>query len=201
MVALTFPYEPDSGSVGAVTVRSRIRIAGGDPVLLKDRIEATLEPGSGWEGLVVTSGHQLMDGRRAARFEASLSDGMSLAKFGELVLPRKPVRIRVTLTPDIQVPAPGIPVPVEAPVPVQTRVVSIAIPHIHPGTIELDAFALPDDESGRPRGGIRARVRFPSIVNRLPMNSVRFSNRSPSLRPEGSLQSRQGQCRERAMAG
>lgn len=164
MVALTFPYEPDSGSVGAVTVRSRIRIAGGDPVLLKDRIEATVEPGSGWEGLVVTTGHQLMDGRRAARFEATLSDGMSLAKFGELVLPRKPVRIRVTLTPDIQAPLPGVPVPVRAPVPTQTRVVSIAIPPIQPGMIEIETFSLPDDDSGRPRGGIRARVRFPSIV-------------------------------------
>jgi len=164
MVALTFPYDPDSGRVGAVTVRSRIRIAGGDPVLLKDSIESVVEPDSGWEGLVTTSGHELMDGRRAAKFEAALSGGMSLAKFAELVTPKKPVRIRVTLTPDIQAPLPGVPVPVQAPVPTQTRVVSIAIPRIQPGTIELETFALPDDESGRPRGGIRARVRFPSIV-------------------------------------
>jgi len=164
MVALTFPYNPDSGRVGAVTVRSRIRIAGGEPVILKDQVETVIEPGSGWEGLVTISGHELMDGRRAARFEAALSDGMPLGKFAELVIPKKPVRIRVTLTPDIQAPLPGVPLPVQAPVPTQTRVVSIAIPSIQPGMLELETFSLPEDEAGRPRGGIRARVRFPSIV-------------------------------------
>lgn len=88
MVALTFPYNPDSGRVGAVTVRSRIRIAGGEPVILKDQVETVIEPGSGWEGLVTISGHELMDGRRAARFEAALSDGMPLGKFAELVIPK-----------------------------------------------------------------------------------------------------------------
>ncbi len=164
MVALTFPYNPDSGRMGAVTVRSRIRIAGGEPVLLKDQVETVIEPGSGWEGWVTTSGHELMDGRRAARFEAAISDGMPLAKFAELVIPKTPVRIRVTLTPDIQAPLPGVPVPMQAPAPTQTRVVSIAIPSIQPGMIELETFSLPDDEAGRPCGGIRARVRFPSIV-------------------------------------
>jgi hypothetical protein len=105
-----------------------------------------------------------MDGKRAARFEAAIQEGISLAKFAELVIPKKPVRIRVTLTPDVQAPLPGVPIPVDAPVPVQTRVVSIAIPSIQPGAIELETFSLPDDDTGRPRGGIRVRVRFPSIV-------------------------------------
>ena len=164
MVALTFPYNPDSGRIWAVTVRSRIRIAGGEPVLLREPVETVIEPGSGWEGLVTTSGHELMDGRRAARFEATISDGMPLSKFAGLVIPKIPVRIRVTLTPDLQAPLPGVPVPVQAPGPTQTRVVSIAIPPIQPGMIELETFSLPDDDSGRPRGGVRARVRFPSIV-------------------------------------
>ena len=164
MVALTFPYDPDSGRVGAATVRSRIRIAGGDPVLLKDTVETTVEPGCGWEGLVTTSGHQLIDGRRAARFEAAMSEEISLGKFAELIVPKKPVRIRVTLTPDLQAPLPGVPIPIDASAPVQTRVISIAIPAIQPGTIELETFSLLDDNTGRPRGGIRARVRFPSIV-------------------------------------
>jgi len=120
MVALTFPYNPDSGRIGAVTVRSRIRIAGGEPVLLREPVETVIEPGSGWEGLVTTSGHELMDGRRAARFEATISDGMPLSKFAGLVIPKIPVRIRVTLTPDLQAPLPRVPVPVQAPGPTQT---------------------------------------------------------------------------------
>lgn len=164
VTALTFPYDPDSGRLDPVTVRSRIRVAGGDAVLLKDTIDVAVEPGSGWEGLVMTAGHQLIDGRRAARFEAAIKEGMSLAQCAALVIPRVPVRLKVTLTPDMQVPAPGIPLSVPAPVPPQTRVIPITIPPIAPGKIELDTVSLPDDPSGRPRGGIRAWVSFPSFV-------------------------------------
>ncbi|MEM2124274.1 MAG: hypothetical protein QXL43_02930, partial [Methanolinea sp.] len=164
VTVLTFPYDPDSGKLDPVTVRSRIRVAGGDAVLLKDTIDVAVEPGSGWEGLVTTAGHQLIDGRRAARFEAAIKEGMSLAQYAALVIPRVPVRLKVTLIPEMQAPAPGVPLSVPAPIPPQTRVIPISIPPIVPGKIELETVSLPDDPSGNPRGGIRAWVRFPSFV-------------------------------------
>ena len=161
---LIFPYNSDSGKAGQVTIRSRIRIVGGDPLPLQEDFLEEVEQGSGWEGLVTTSGHQLIDDRRAASFEVHLPDSMTLATFAELIIPRKPVRVKVTLTPDIQAPAPGMPVPVQAPFPSRTSVVSIEIPEMKPGMLDLETLPLPDDPSGRPRGALRARVRFPSVV-------------------------------------
>lgn len=162
--AFSFTFNPDSQEIGPVTVRSRIRREDGEILALRPDFEAEVVPGTGWERHVAISGRQLIDQRKAARFEAALQKPLTLAQCQALLMQKVPVPVRITLVPDIQVPAPGIPVPVQAPASPRTETISVGIPDIIPARIELLTDEAGPGPSGYPGCRLRARVIFPSFL-------------------------------------
>lgn len=167
-VSPEFIFNPDSQQLEPVTIRSRIRAGSGEAVALKSDFDAGVIPGNAWEASIAISGKRLIDRGRAAQFEVSIEKPMNLAQCQALLLQRVSVPLRVTLTPDIALPLPGVPVPVETSVPPKTSTVSVRIPEIIPGRIDLDTDVLDPDGAGNPRCSLRAQVVYPPFLHPTP---------------------------------
>ncbi|MGV8118391.1 MAG: proline-rich domain-containing protein [Candidatus Xenobiia bacterium LiM19] len=175
------PYDSDSQKVTAAVVKTRLKLWKGEALLLKPTLQVAVQ-GDAWPSKVSISGQSLIMGNRAAQFYVELIQPFSLKDFLNLIAPRKPIQLTVTLFPDIAAPAPGIPVPVSMP-PVTSKA-EIQIPKIPVGRIECEADC---DSCPQPGVYLTARVVTPSFLQLTPLEteaaarSIYFRSQSSAL--------------------
>ncbi|MDQ7821349.1 MAG: hypothetical protein RDV48_01005, partial [Candidatus Eremiobacteraeota bacterium] len=152
-----FPYNADTQVMSPVRVHSRLRQGKASYLVLKEPFNAETAKGSPWEGSILVTEKKLINGNKAAQFSVALKDSLSLSRFKDLVLGRKPVVIDVTLVPDTQGSSPGAP-PALPPV---TKQAQVAIPSIAPAKIEVNVESVTMPEPGT---YVKARVSLPPFV-------------------------------------
>ena len=134
-------YDRDSQRLTPATVRARLRMAQGEPLLLREPVEVEVSDPL-WQGKIDVSGARLLADRRGAEVHVDVGATLTVDDYRRLVAPRRPVAVRIRLHP-----ASSAPVASEA---------TVDLPPTLPGQIEVEV-----DAQSCPQPGVLvlARVR------------------------------------------
>lgn len=151
------PYNAGGNTLGPVSMKIWFYVEGGKRVKL-NHAAAQVVPGSGWDTIVdlATSFEQ---GNTTFKIDAALNRPLTLREYESLVLRKKSIPIRSTLTPEASLPGMGIPVPVGgAPVIDQ---IDVTIPDLPPPELLTRVEYAGLDGSGHPQAHLLATIKLP----------------------------------------
>lgn len=155
------PLNPDS-SLGPVTIGSKIKVEGGTKPLKLQGGNVEIVPGCGWDSNTVQITRQMNSSEDKLNIGISVST-VSLSHFVNIILKRKPIKLKVTLFPKISIPGMGIPVGI--PAVAITDDVDITIPTVKQPDIELDIKLTEKTNDGNYHVLVTATVNLPSFIS------------------------------------
>jgi len=163
------PLNSDS-SLGPVTIGSKIMVERGKDPLPLEGGNVELAPGSGWDGSTVTISKEMNPARNKLDILVKLAPEISLAHYLNVIVKKKPIKLKVTLFPRMLVPGMGVSVNVSA-APV-TDNVDVTIPGVPQPDIDLDVKFTGKTSGGSYTVLVTALVKLPPYISKKDREGV-----------------------------
>jgi hypothetical protein len=163
------PLNSDS-SLGPVTIGSKIMVERGKDPLPLEGGNVDLVPGSGWDGSTVAISKELNPARNKLDIIVKLAPEVSLAHYINVILKKKPIKLKVTLFPRMLAPGMGVPVNVSA-APV-TDDVFVTIPAVPRPDIDLDVKFTGKTSDGSYNVLVTALLKLPPYISKKDRDEV-----------------------------
>ena len=163
------PLNPDS-SLGPVTIGSKIIVERGKDPLPLEGGNVELVPGSGWDAGTVTISKEMNQAGNKLDILVKLAPEVSLAHYINVILKKKPIKLKVTLFPRMLVPGMGVPVNVSA-APV-TDNVDVTIPAVPQPDLDLDVKFTGKTSSGSYTVLVTAMLKLPPYIRKKDRDEI-----------------------------